>query len=249
MSSQPKVAVYTICRGGRAELTKKSLDMLRRWSDISFDHYVACNGADKATNKVVADLKFKGAVKAFHKHDRNWGQNLAANWLLDEIENVEAGERGGERYDLILRWDDDALPRTRRFLKRLVRTATKAAELSNVWSVWSPKITKLKHPPVALTAPGDDLGEPYEIVPILGGICRLHPRPLFDDWRFNKFGAKGFGEAREVSDRCKKAQIAMVRLLSVEVEHAYGEDGQAERWPDLFTWENKEVGRYLGYGL
>lgn len=249
MAELPKVAIYTIVRGGRHELTAKSLSMLQRWSGEPFDHYVASNGADEETNRVLDSMWQSGKIKALQRHDQNWGQNIAANWLLDDMEGVEQGERDGERYETVLRWDDDALPRTRRFLKKLTRTARTAAELSQYWSVWAPKITKLNHPPKAITAPGDDIGEPYEMVEILGGICRLHPRAFFDGWRFNKYGSLGFGEAREVSARSAKAGIALARLLSVEVEHAYGEDGQKKRYPHLFTWEGKEVGKYIGYGL
>jgi hypothetical protein len=96
---------------------------------------------------------------------------------------------------------------------------------------------------------GDDIGFEYEVVEILGGICRLHNRAIFDGWRFSKFGPLGFGEANEMADRCKAGSVNMLRIPHLEVEHWGGEDRQIEEMPDEFTWERREVGRYVSYGL
>ena len=139
------------------------------------------------------------------------------------------------------------MPRTRRFLKKLVRRGERFRD-SGVVPVLSPKITKLKHPPETIIA-GDDIGFEYELVPVLGGICRLHPAEFFQGFRYNKFGALGFGEALETAERADRVNARLLRVPSIEVEHAYGEDGQKERWPEDFTWERKVLSRYVGYGL
>lgn len=225
-----RVAVYSITRG-KLELTKKSFALLRRYAGCDFDHYVADNASEcapwlKAHRSRFASLRL---------NEENLGQNLAANALLDDMDLTQ--------YDYVLRWDPDAIPRTRRVVRKLMRVADLAGEPL----VLSPEIGCLKHPPPAM-ATAKIGARTVEVVGMLGGICRLHPAAFFEEWRFNPYGALGFGEAAEVADRCTDLRIGVVRVLGLEVDHAYGEDGQAERWPEHFGW-NKEVGRYVGYGL
>jgi len=236
-----RVAVYSVVSGGRCDLTSKSFKMLRTWAGEPFDHYVAVNGADDETVAMLRGKEDGGYFRNIVYHEHNYGQNIAANWLLDEMDV-------NGPYDWVLRWDDDALPRTRRFLRKLVLGAEKAVK-HDVAAVWSPRITKLENEPPGLAAPGDDLGFSYEPVDILGGICRLHPWRFFEGWRFNRFGSLGFGEAIEAVERARGLGLLRIRNLDIEVEHAYGHRGQIKRFPERFTWEGRVVGRYLGYGL
>lgn len=224
-----RVAVYSITRG-KLELVKQSFSLLRRYSGIEYDHFVHDNGSEVGEWLLSKQSRFTKVLVS----DQNLGQNLAANALLDEM---------GSGYDYVLRYDPDALPRTRRFLKKMVSLADRIAEPL----VMSPEIGCLKHPPQPL-ATVKVQEKVLEVVEVLGGICRLHPGWFFDDWRFNEYGALGFGEAMEVADRCSELKMGMVRVKGLEVDHAYGEDGQAEKWPEQFGW-NKEVSRYVGYGL
>ena len=228
-----KIAVYTITRN-RLDMTRKSFKALRNWSGVEFDHFVFDNGSEDGTPEWLYEQQKKGRLAWVDARGVNYGQNIAANYLLDEMVG----------YDFIMRWDNDAMPRTRRFLKKLLR----AAQQANEPVILSPKITMLKHEPPVL-----DLfrtGEfELEVVSILGGICRLHPAEFFEGWRFNKYGALGFGEANEVADRCTDLGMGMARVSGVEVEHTNGEDGQAKMWPEYFSFEQKEVSKYVGYGL
>ena len=233
------LAVYTIVRGGRCDLTSKSIKMLRTWAGCKFDHYVAVNNADAATVALLKDKEAKGYFKLIQYHSKNYGQNIAANWLLDEM---------GDEYDWVLRWDDDAIPRTRRFLRKLVAGA-ELAKGRGCEAIWSPEILKLENPPEPLMEAGDDLGFRYEPVEVLGGICRLHPARVFDNWRFNRFGALGFGEAVEMTEHSRRLGMIKLRNLDIKVEHAYGHSGQKARFPEIHTWEFRESSRLLGYGL
>jgi glycosyltransferase involved in cell wall biosynthesis len=229
-----EVAVYTITHN-KLDLTKRSFRMLRRYAGMEFDHYVFDNGSTDGTPEYL-----DGNEHIYQKHlaKTNYGQNIAANILLDEMM--------GQGYKWILRWDNDAIPKTRRFLKKLVHVAEMIYEAGH-GCITSPKILKLENPPPAVGR-GDDVGQPYDVVQILGGICRLHPAEFFQDWRFNQFGAKGFGEAAEVADRCSQINWGMIRLRNVKVEHAHGDSGQRDLYPELFDFE-REVNRLVGYGL
>ena len=231
-----KVAVYSIVRD-RLPLTRKSFKALREWAGMDFDLYVADNASGKATERYLKEEAKNGNIHTLVRNDENIGQNLAANHLLDQMEG----------YDWVLRWDNDAMPRTRRFLKKLVRIAERCGEYG-VLPILTPKITKLLNEPPTIRM--IDLEEKeLEQVQIAGGICRLHSARLFDDWRFSRFGPLGFGEAAEMAQFAKKAGIPILRVPHIKVEHTHGEDGQIERWPDEFTWERREVGRYVSYGL
>lgn len=232
------IAVYCITRD-RLEITRKSLKMLRQWAGCEFDLYVVDNGSRPDMVAYLKEEKAAGRIRWLHLAGENLGQNIAANLALDELMLT------CPRW--VLRWDNDALPRTRRFLKKLVRRAEAFAN-KGIEVVISPRISKLEFPPEAFMR-GDDVGFEYEVVRMLGGICRLHPASLFETFRFNKFGALGFGEAAEIASECLRRNIPKVRVPEIEVEHAYGSKGQAEMWPEENTWERREVGRYVGYGL
>ena len=233
-----RVAVYSITRD-RLDLTRKSFKALREWAGCEFDLYVADNGSGREMRSYLREEKSKGNIKFLQLNDENMGQNIATNDLLNEIVSRE--------YDWVMRWDNDAMPRSRRFLKKLVRLGDRMMDKGG-FPVLSPTILKLKHPPRAIAVA--EFGEKkLEIVEILGGICRLHPAKMFETWRFSPYAPLGFGEAAEISRLCAEADIPMIRVLDIEVEHTYGEDGQVERWPEEFTWERREVGRYVSYGL
>lgn len=243
------VAVYSITRNLLA-LTQRSFSTLRRFAGVPFDHYVADNGSKDGTQDWLVDEMEAGRIKSIYLSKENLGQNIAANILLDFMENPG--------YEWIMRWDPDAIARSRRFMRKMVRVAERLVKAGDPCLV-SPKITKLKKPPEAVYR-GNDLHDGngkrvlYEVVNILGGICRLHPSTFFadedrDQWRFNQYGARGFGEALEVADRCDDLKWGMVRLLGVEVEHAHGEDGQEKRWPESFTFEHRGINRYVSYGI
>lgn len=237
-----RVAVYSITHNNtlpRHELTKKSFKLLRSMAGLEFDHYVADNGSIPETQEWLEGEYAEGRIFRYYPSDENLGQNIAANILLDWI--VEGD------YDWILRWDNDMIPRTRRFLKKLVRYADQFKK-ENIRAVLSPKITKLLHEPEAFAA-GDDLGFDYETVRILGGMCRLHPRSFFSEFRYNKFAPLGFGEANETANHCLANNIPKIRIPEILVEHADGEKGQIKNDPEHFSFLNREVGRYVSYGL
>lgn len=232
------IAVYCITRG-KLELAKKSLKMLRQWAGCEFDLFVFDQNSGPEMASYLKGQKSSGKIHSLVLSDENVGQNLAANKMLDDINQGN--------YDWVLRWDPDALPRTRRFLKKLVACAELFRE-KGIEGVYSPKIMKLDHEPEAFMA-GDDIGFNYEVVRILGGICRLHPAWMFYKFRFHKFGAMGFGEAMEMARNCVEENVPKIRIPHIEVEHAYGNRGQCEKWPEDFAWEKREACRYVSYGL
>ena len=150
-------------------------------------------------------------------------------------------------YDYIMRWDPDAIPRTRRFLKKLVKRTTRMLD-KGVFAVTAPEITKLKHPPPPIKE-GELDGLTFQEVEILGGICRLHPVATFQVFRFNQFAPLGFGEAIEMAEFVRENGGHMIRCMGLEVEHYKGEDHQKVEYPDEFTWERREVPRHISYGL
>lgn len=240
-----KIAVYCIVRD-RLDYTRKSLKALRKMAGIEFDLFVADNGSKHGMVEYLKEQKSLGHIHYLKLWGENVGQNIAANDMIDKIVD--------EDYDWIMRWDNDAMPRTRRFLRKLVRR-TQRMQDAGVICVTSPKITKLRFPPEPLSV-GDELGFNYEVVQMLGGICRLHPAFMFHAWstldkpfRFSRFGPLGFGEANEMAKFCTECGVTMIRMTDIEVEHVDGHDGQAEKMPEEHTWERREVGRYVSYGL
>ena len=240
-----RIAVYCITRD-RLDYTRKSLKLLRKMAGLDIDLFVADNGSRYSMTTYLKKERSAGNIKYLKLYRENVGQNIATNHLIDEILKGD--------YKWILRWDNDAIPRSRRFLKKLVRR-TERLLASGIICVTSPRISKLKHEPPALFL-GDELGFPYESVQILGGICRLHPAFMFHNWRtltkpfrFSKYAPLGFGEASEMAGFCGECSIQMLRFTDLEVEHFGGSDSQELEDPKEFSWARREVGRYVSYGL
>jgi glycosyltransferase involved in cell wall biosynthesis len=234
----PKIAVYTMTRD-RLEYTKKSFDMLKRYAGIDYDHYVFDNNSTDGTKEWLQEQHEKGKLHYIYLADENMGQNIGANVLLDQIMI--------EDYDWVMRWDNDIVPRTRRFLKKLYNAAEKFLK-SGIVPVLSPKIEMLKYPPEPF-AEGNDVGFDYEAVRILGGMCRLHHRMFFERFRYNRFNSLGFGEAHETAEEAFRQNSPKIRVPGISVEHYKGEDAQIDEMPDYFSFVRREVGRYVGYGL
>ena len=243
MSSR-KVAVYTIAYG-KEDLARKSLRTLHKFAGIQFDHFVFAQQPSDDFREWLEQQEAVGSIKWLRISKKNYGQQIAANIMIDEMGKAEVP------YNWIMRWDPDAIAHTRRFLRKMIRFG-EAVMRQGELPILSPNITKLKFPPPAIWVNELPRLGKFEIVQILGGICRLHPAVFFDNWRFNPFLPVSLGEAAEVSDRVtelahKNRPWVTLRLPGLTVEHAFGADVQEMMYPEMRGME-REIARCCSYG-
>lgn len=222
-----KLAVYSLTRDRLAD-TKKAFAGLKEMAGCEFDHFVFDNGSQDGTGEW---LKRQNVKKLWASHD-NKGQCIASNIILDTI-------RKGE-YDYIIRYDNDIIPRTPKFLATLIE----ASKILGPTAVVSPGIDGLLQPPQAF---GEKEIGPFKFgfVEILGGACRVMPAATLKDFRFTEHGNLSMGEAAKFANHCQLNSFPMAYVRGVAVVHdtaAHVKDN-----PEYF--KRRKLEEYLPYGL
>jgi len=218
---------------GRLDRLKQSLGGVLRQSHIADVRVMVW--ANAAGAETLAYLR----TKPVHLFDcpNNAGQHIAMNEMLDEASRMQATH--------FLRVDDDAVFQTRDWLKKLL-AAHMALEKANVYSVMSPVINGLNHPPPTLgfTNYGH---RRFEQVNILGGICRLHPMHLLRHFRFEERLPMGGGEATQIAALCNSLSVPLLRYPKVQVSHGGSTNAQEAADP---IWKHRhDMAQYIPVGL
>lgn len=222
-----KLAVYSLTRD-RLHDTKKAFAGLCEMAGCEFDHFVFDNGSDDGTQTWLQTYSCK---KLWTSHD-NKGQCIASNIVLDTI------CKGS--YDYIVRYDNDIIPRTPKFLATLVE----ASRLLGPTAVVSPTIDGLQQPPEAFGE--KKVGSfTFGFVEILGGACRVMPAKTLEGFRFTEHGNLSIGEAAKFANHCQTNNFPMAYVKGVTVLHdtaAHVKDN-----PEYFR--RRKLEEYIPYGL
>ena len=153
----------------------------------------------------------EGAVPGqTHGVGHNVGQHVSMNRMIDEA--MQAGA------DYFLRIDDDCVFQSRNWLAKLVRLAERHKTIYGQPCVIAPFVHGLRFPPKAM---GDVTisGKRCQVVPILGGICRLMPMSHLRYWRFDERMPMGWSEASSYARYCILTKMPMLRCVNIEVAH------------------------------
>ncbi len=230
----PKVAAYMLTRD-RLDYTKRTLKSMYKKAGHPFDLYIFDNGSTDGTHEWI-HTECRYPVQ-YMLNKKNFGQHIGANRAIKWI-------RSEDRYDFIMRVDNDCRFLSNKWLKKLL-SAYKTLFDGKI-AVISPQILGLNHPPQPYAVKSEK-GHIYWFIEIVGGICRLHPTKLFDDFSFNERQALAFGEAQHLSIYCQDNQIPMCYIINLRAEHMDTTNRQVGRLPEYF--ERSEMERYLPYGL
>jgi len=214
-----RIAVYTLTRN-RLDYTKRALASLEKHAGMKYDHYFWDNGSDDGTYDWLKEHDYN----VIYSED-NKGQQIAANELLRRIKEVTPA------YDYILRFDNDCFVMTKDILKRMVKCSKSLKDRAFI----SPRIVGLKFQPERFaekTVGKLKLG----FVEILGGICRLHPTKLLNNFHFDVRRPMGIGEAEQIAKfaASRKPVIPMVYIENVFVNHGESTEDQEAKNPDYF---------------
>ena len=221
------LAVYTLTRDRLAD-TKKAFAGLYDMAGMKFDHYVLDNGS---TDGSVEWLQRQNLYFLRCLGD-NRGQCISSNILLDEIRK--------KPYDYILRYDNDIIPQSPKFIASLIE----ATKLLGPTTVASPAIDGLLHTPEAFAE--KQVGA-YKMgfVDILGGACRLMPSRTLEGFRFTEHGNLSLGEAAKFAHHCQEKKFPMVYVQGITVLH----DTEAHVRDNAEYFQRRKLEEYIPYGL
>ena len=211
-----KIAVYTITRN-RLDYTKKAFESLQKKAGYPYDHYIYDNGSTDGTVDWLQKQSYNVTIG-----DRNVGQHVAANHLLEQIRK--------HNYDYVVRFDNDCFVKSARILSRLVEVG----ELMENTAILSPNVIGLNNKVERFAT--KSFGK-YNVgfVDILGGIFRLHPSALFNKFWFDTRHPMGIGDAAQVSKWAMTNKVPQAYVENLSVSHGISTNEQLRQIPDYFS--------------
>lgn len=224
-----RIAVYTLTRE-RLYYTKIAFESLKARSGVDYDHYIFDNGSQDETPNWLTENRSE--FRWVHCSPTNVGISAASNACLDAI-------FANGPYDLVCKFDNDALVLSDDLLKRI-------ATLYEEWALWdshvlSPAVAGIRRQPQRAHTKrvgGFTLGR----VPIVGGLFHIVPGKIYEQYRYPALNlARG-----QDDDFCEWARQKHLQVCYVEelyVEHQETTDGQAQRYPEYFKrkWEEEKT--------
>lgn len=218
----PKVAIFSITYD-RVEYTKDCFKSLYDTALYPFDHYVVDNNSQDET---VEHLKSLG-VNLIANED-NKGISISSNQALDAI---------GDKYDIIMKVDNDCLFLTEGWLKKMVEIWE-----SNHMLALSCYIQGLVDNPGG--APrivyGNIQDELIGMTRHLGGICHFVSSKAYKDFRWDEDSPLHGVQDLEFSHYLLSQGYQMGYLENYFAEHIDGTEGQHNRYPDYFQRRKEE---------
>lgn len=225
--TKPLVAIAVLTRN-RPERLAKCLDGIRRGMKTS-----ACESILWVWNNGDAPIPDQT-----HHYGHNTGQHIAINRLIQQAATNCA--------DWFVRVDDDCEFQTRDWLARMMHVQKRHVAIYKRPCVLSPYVHGLRNVPKAM---GDvRIGKYHlQIVPMLGGICRMMPMGHLRYWRFDERMPMGFSEASAYARYCIQTGMPMLRCVNIEVGHG-GSTGEQEKADPDWSYEHDML-QHTPYGL
>lgn len=242
-----RIAVCTLVRN-KPDLLEKSFSLLKRYAGIPYDHFVLDNGSKLQTRELLQNMHKNGKIHWLHTSPRNLGISIGLNLMIDEVMSHKheiSDDEHGYDYDYMLWYGPDVIPRSRRFLKKMVSFCDDCVEADDPCVV-SPKMLKLRRPPIAY-GEGMHKNQPFELVNI-AGQCSLHPIAFWHGFRHDPYLPMASGQDEQLAERVNHLKWGWVRLPNVRCEHGYGVMKQQEMYPEEFG-AMKMLRIHLSYGL
>lgn len=219
---EPRVAIYSITYD-RLELTKKCFESLYKTAGYKFDHFIIDNGSTDGTVEWLKENKYNCIF-----NDRNFGISMASNEALDLI---------WDKYDIIVKVDNDALFITPDWLKTMVKIWK-----SNHRLVMSPYVQGLRDNPGGAPRIGWGwiAGEYLGMTKHIGGIVHFVDADAYKTWRWSEEDFLHGMQDVEFSQDLLLNGYQMGYLENYFVEHCEGTEGQLKKFPEYFERRKTE---------
>lgn len=158
----------------------ETVDAMRATAGCWFD-WLVCAGAPSERSTAALKQQLEREDHLGIQYLKLWPENRGQHHATAEALKL-ARER---KYKWLLRLDDDVQPKTKRWLSKMVSRLDEIKALTGdefYRLVAGPKVVGLKNPIAADGILEKGQYFPVEVVPLLGGVCRLHPVALLDDY-------------------------------------------------------------------
>lgn len=223
----PKIAIFTLTYD-RREYTEVCFDTLYETAGQPFDHYIVDNGSTDGTVEYLKKLKNPlGEIHLILNND-NKGIAIASNQAIDAM---------GDKYDIIMKSDNDAYYKNKGWLETMVKIWR-----SNRKIALSCYIEGLRDNPGG--APrimyGEIKGEQLGVTKHLGGICHFVDARAYKDFRWDENSTLHFMSDLVFSNYLLSIGYGMGYLENWFCEHKDGTEGQEVKYKEYFERRKKE---------
>lgn len=225
---EPRVGIMTLTRD-RLEYTKVCFDSLQKKAGYPFDHYVIDNGSADGT---VAWLEKEYKPHCLVKNSENRGISIGYNQALAEM---------GDKYDIVVQYDNDCLSLTDNWLKEMVNLYKK-----NKMIVWGAYPEGLKDTPggAPRQAYGQLAGHLVGMTEHLGGLCLIVPAKVFKTFKWSEFDPLRGIQDIVLSQWLLRNGYGLAYVEDLRVRHGLGgTEQQYKDFPKYFEQRKQEEGK------
>lgn len=218
--SPARVAVFSLTYD-RLDYSKTCFASLYKTAGYPFDHYIVDNGSTDGTVEWLKELSGTDRIVIFNPDNK--GISKASNQALEAI---------GDRYDIIVKVDNDCLFKTEGWLRRMV----------DIWErnhriALSPYVEGLRDNPGGAQREGHGTirGELLGLARHLGGICVFASQKAYATFRWDEEMPLHGVQDVEFSQYLLRSGYQMAYLENYICEHYEGTQGQEKRYPAYFA--------------
>jgi len=230
-----KVAIYTLTRD-RLEYTKHCFSVLREKAGYPFDHFVVDNGSEDGTAEWLA--KNAKDFEAITRFSENKGISEGSNQALRMIAFKE--ENCGQKYDLIIKMDNDCEVVTQDILQKIVRIYETVIDFENIPKyILSPRVQGINNQPSRVRM-DTILGHAIGLTAIVGGLFHVVPRGVYKQYTYPLNTPKARGQDDDFCAWARKEGHEVGYIEDLIVNHYETTNGQAQRFPKYFERKRQE---------
>lgn len=224
---EPRIAIFTLTKD-RLEYTKKSFSSMRKTAGLKFDHYIYDNGSTDGTVQWLKEYQKANEGVHVEFSPDNKGISIASNNLLDEMQ---------EKYDIIMKSDNDAFYETEGWLKTMVKIWK-----SNHMLALSCYVSGLRDNPGGSERLGQAMicNELVGVVRHLGGICHFVDARAYRNFRWDENSTLHGFQDMEMSKYLRESGYQQMYLENFYVSHGNGTSEQEKEYPEYFEKRRKE---------
>lgn len=229
-----KIAIFTLTKD-RFDYTKKTIDSLKKNAGHDYDHYIVDNGSNKENlKKLEKYLESYGNLYTLVKNKKNKGISIGSNQALGEIMK--------NKYDLIIKLDNDCEVLTPDILKRIAKFYSVNRQVvcspyvqglvDNVGGARRVKIGEVEYHTVN--------DETVGMVEHVGGIFCVAPSFMYKKFRWNEKDFMHGMQDLDFSSYCLRNGMGLCYLEDLKVEHIDTTEGQKKKNKEYFKKREEE---------
>lgn len=212
MPKSSEILAYTPTFGQRPFVHR--IAKLRATAGTWFDWLVCVGDPTPAYRKELTDSMGGTGIQKLCTFEANVGQHYATAFALKY-----AREQG---YKWLLRLDDDVEAKSKRWLSTMierVETLKSLAGDDTYRIVAAPRVVGLLNPIPAVGAIQLNQSFPVDIMPLLGGVCRLHPVEFLADYEPPLLAPRGRKDPESIAAYCAAKEGLLLRFPDIRVIH------------------------------